>query len=285
MPTDTLSGSKRLDWLRRQRDQAASDVQVITDRAVDEDRDLTDSEQSTCESRRSRIASLDEDIQVEAELAERSATYEGLVSNIGPAQEPQTQALERSQPAELPIYKTPGDYLVDFCLRSESPEARARFERFMQRAVANQTTAQTPGLLPTPILEPVFILQASRRPALEAATQRPLPGPGKTFQRPKISQYTLAGPQTAEKTELPSRTLNIDPVTVTKTTYGGVVNLSWQDRDWTDPAIMNLLVSDLAASYMNATDDAFCTYFEGSVTQTETFATADGAGLLVGLFS
>jgi hypothetical protein len=193
--------------------------------------------------------------------------------------------VERSQALEAPTYKTPGEYLVDFCLRSESPEAKARFERYLQRAVAQQTTTQTPGLLPTPILEPVFIQQTSRRPAIEACTQRPLPGPGKTFQRPKISQYTTAGPQTAEKGELPSRTLNVDPVTVTKSTYGGVVNLSWQDRDWTDPAIMNLLVSDLAASYAQATDAAFCTYFAGAVTQTEAAATPDGAGVLGALYA
>jgi HK97 family phage major capsid protein len=284
MPTTELSGTKRLDWLRRQREQSMADVETITSRAADEDRDLTDAEQGTCEARRSRISGLDDDIKIEAELAERSATYSSLVSHIGPAQE-QPQTVERSVALDLPSYKTPGDYLVDFLMRSESQEANARFNRYLQRAVANQTTTQTPGLLPTPILEPVFIQQTSRRPAIEAATQRPLPGPGKTFQRPKISQYTTAGPQTAEKTELPSRTLNVDPVTVTKSTYGGVVNLSWQDRDWTDPAIMNLLVSDLAASYAQATDAAFCTYLEGAVTATEPIATADGEGVLGALYA
>lgn len=285
MPTTELSGTKRLDWLRRQRDQAMSDVESITSRAADEDRDLSDSEQSTCEARRSRISGLDEDIKVEAGLAERSATYQDLVSHIGPAHHQQAQGVERSAQLEVPTYNTPGEYLVDFCLRSENPEARARFDRYLQRAVAHQTTAQNPGLLPTPILGPVFTQQTARRPAIEATTKRPLPGPGKTFQRPKISQYTTAGPQSAEKAELPSQVMTVDPVTVTKSTYGGVVNLSWQDRDWTDPAIMDLLVSDLAASYAQVTDAAFCTYFNGQVTQTEAAATPDGKGVLGALYA
>jgi HK97 family phage major capsid protein len=285
MSTTELSGTKRLDWLRRQRDQAMSDVESITSRAADEDRDLSDSEESTCQARRSRITGLDEDIKIEAELAERSATYAGLVSHIGPALHQQAQSVERSTPVEAPAYNSPGEYLVDFCLRSENPEAKARFERYLQRQVAHQTTANNPGLLPTPILGPVFTQQTARRPAIQAATLRPLPGPGKTFQRPKISQYTTAGPQSAEKAELPSQVMTIDPVTVTKATYGGVVNLSWQDRDWTDPAIMNLLVSDLAASYAQVTDAAFCTYFNTQVVQTEAAATPDGEGILGALYA
>jgi len=284
---DTLPGSKRLDWLRRQMDAAISDVETINNRAADEDRDLSDSEQTTCEARRARIAELEPQLQVEADLAQRSASYGEIVSHIGsaPAQQ-RTHAVERAQTQETEVvYRSPGAYLVDYLTRSEDADARARFERYMQRAVAHQTTAQNPGLLPVPILEPVFTQQSQRRPALEATTRRPLPGPGKTFQRPKITQSTTAGPQSAEKAELPSRNMTIDPVTVTKSTYGGTINLSWQDRDWTDPAIMDLLVSDLAASYFNATDQAFCTYFVGSVAQTQALATPDGAGVLGAIYA
>lgn len=287
--SDVLDGSRRLDWLRRQREAAADDVTTITDRAAEEDRDLTDSEVSSCEARRSRIADLDDQIAVEADLVKRSSVYSALVAEIGPAGDREPQRLsvrERSSERhDETIYETPGQYLVDYLTRSENVEAKNRFDRYLKRAVANQTTAQNPGLLPVPILGPIFTEQQSRRPAIEGATLRPLPGSGKTFQRPKISQYTLVGPQTAEKTEVPSRNMVIDPVTVTKATYGGAVNLSWQDRDWTDPAIMDLLVADLAASYANATDAAFCTYFVGQVAQTQPITTpADGADVLAALY-
>jgi HK97 family phage major capsid protein len=288
---ETLSGSKRLDWLKRQMDQALADVETITSRAADEDRELSDSEQSTCEARRSRIDQLEPQIQVEADLAKRSATYQDMVSQIGaaPAGEQRKQGVERSGEPSEPVYQTPGQYLTDYLLRSsddpKAPEAKARFDRYLQRAVAHQTTAQNPGLLPVPILGPVFTQQSQRRPAIEATTRRPLPGPGKTFQRPMISQNTTAGPQSAEKAELPSRNLTVDPVTVTKSTYGGAINLSWQDRDWTDPAIMDLLVSDMAASYFQATDAAFCTYFAAAVTATQALGSADGEGLIGAIYA
>lgn len=286
--TDTLSGTKRLDWLRRQRESAWDEIQSVTSKAADEDRELSDEEQRSCEARRSRIAELDPQIQVEADLAQRSATYQGMVSHIGTAgPQEQRQLVERSNQAQSlePIYTSPGQYLSDFLCRSEDPEAKARFDRYLQRAVAHQTTASNPGLLPVPILEPVFTTQSQRRPAIEATTRRPLPGSGKTFQRPKISQYTTAGPQNPEKSELPSRAMLVDPITVTKTTYGGVINLSWQDRDWTDPAIVDLLVQDLAASYFQVTDSAFCSYFNTQITQTQPVATADGKGVLEAIYA
>jgi HK97 family phage major capsid protein len=288
--TETLSGSKRLDWLKRQMDQALADVETITSRAADEDRELSDSEVSTCEARRSRIVELEPSIKVEADLAQRSATYQDMVSHIGtaPAGEQRKQTVERSGQPEQ-VYETPGQYLVDYVLSRSteegSPAAKQRFEKYLQRAVAHQTTAQNPGLLPVSILGPVFTQQSQRRPAIEATTRRPLPGPGKTFQRPRITQNTLAGPQSAEKAELPSRNMTVDPITVTKSTYGGTINLSWQDRDWTDPAIMDLLVSDMAASYFQETDKAFCAYFAGAITATQALATADGEGLVGAIYA
>jgi hypothetical protein len=287
MPTE-IAGSKRLDWLKRQMEQAFGEVETITNRAADEDRNPTDAEERTLESRRSRITELQKDLEVEADLAQRSASYQGLVAHIGPAQDQPVrgQLVERQaqQHLEVPAYATPGAYLVDFLTRSEDPEAKARFDRYLERAVTHQTTVQNPGILPMPILGPLYTEQASRRPAIEAATLRPLPGGGKTFGRPKISQYTLAGPQSAEKAELLSRPMLIDPVSVTKSTYGGVVNLSWQDRDWTDPSIMDIIVSDLAASYAQATDAGFVTYFLTTVTQTLALATPDAEGLLGAIF-
>jgi HK97 family phage major capsid protein len=290
--TVALNGSKRLDWLKREMDNALTDVETITSRAADEDRELSDSEVSTCESRRSRIADLEPQIEVEADLAERSAKYAGLVSRIGsaPTESPLRGTVVRSgEVSQEPVYRSAGEYLTDYILsrstQDGSQQAKDRFERYLQRAVAHQTTVQNPGLLPVPILGPIFTQQNQRRPAIEATTRRPLPGPGKTFQRPKISQYTTAGPQSAEKAELPSRPMLIDPVTVTKQTYGGTINLSWQDRDWTEPAIMDLLVSDLAASYFQATDAAFCTYFGGSVTQTQALATPDGKGVVEAIYA
>lgn len=285
MPTE-VAGSKRLDWLRRQRESIADECTAITDRAADDDREITEAEERTLEARRSQLEKLDADVAVEVGLVNRSAQYVALTGELGPAPEPQKRqlAVVRSEPADV-VYKTAGEYLVDYLTRSENPEAKARFDRYAQRALAHQTTAQNPGLLPVPILEPVFTQQSQRRPAIEATTRRALPGSGKTFQRPKITQNTIAAPQAAEKDELASRPMRIDPITVTKSTYGGAINLSWQDRDWTDPAIMDLLVQDLAASYFQITDQAFCAYFVAALTQLQPVATPDGEGVLAAIYA
>ena len=76
--------------------------------------------------------------------------------------------------------------------------------------------------------------------------------PGKTFGRPKITQHVTVGPQTAEKTELPSQKMVIGEVPFTKGTFGGAVDVSRQDIDWTSPAAWDILIRDLADVYAMA---------------------------------
>jgi len=45
---------------------------------------------------------------------------------------------------------------------------------------------------------------------------------------------------------------------VSASTYGGYVNVSRQDIDWTTPAIMDLVVADLAAQYALDTENHAC---------------------------
>jgi hypothetical protein len=49
----------------------------------------------------------------------------------------------------------------------------------------------------------------------------------------------------------------IDSLPVTATTYGGYVNLSRQNQAWSEPAIMDIVVSDLAGQYAIETENAF----------------------------
>jgi HK97 family phage major capsid protein len=261
------TGSRRLEFLRTQRDATMAEVEAITNRATDEARDLTDAEQNTCESRRSRLEELDAEVVVECQLAERSAQYRDLTARVAPGS-PSEGPVGVPESRERSVqYDTPGEYLRDFLTRSSDRDASARLDAYL-RAAPHQLLADNPGIVPTPIVGPVVGPASMRRPAWDATTKRPLPGGGSTFERPVINQHTAVGPQAAEKTALPSQPMKIDPLTVTKATYGGYVNLSFQNRDWTDPAILDLLVADLAAMYANQTDNAFCDYFEATVTQT-----------------
>jgi hypothetical protein len=133
------------------------------------------------------------------------------------------------------------------------PEAQSR----INYALANQTTADTPGLLPHVITgDVVNLIDASRPFITSIGGGRSMGGiPGKTFGRPKITQHTLVGLQAAEKTELPTRKMIIGEVPFTKLTKGGAVDVSRQDIDWSSPAAWDILVRDLADSYAIDTEE------------------------------
>ena len=110
---------------------------------------------------------------------------------------------------------------------------------------------------------------ASMRPVINAVGVRAMPGMGRTFTRPKITQHTSVGVQGSELDELSSQALVIDPVTVNKGTYGGYVTLSEQDVDFTDPAALQLVLNDLAAQYAITTEAAACTALVGAAGSSE----------------
>lgn len=246
-----------------------AEIDGITTRAAEEDRPLSDAERASCERKREAITELDADIAVEVQAGESRAHYEELMARVDTTPVTTTQAVSRAAPDDVD-FASPGEYLSTFfAARKDHDTAAAnRLERYRQQR-ANQTTAENPGLLPTPIIAPLLQTVDARRPAIDAATRRPLPnGAGKSFTRPIVSGHTSVGLQAAEKTALLSSPMTVDEITVTRTTHGGAVNLSWQDRDWTDPAVLNVLLSDLSAGYAASTDRAFCAELESRVTQT-----------------
>jgi hypothetical protein len=106
-----------------------------------------------------------------------------------------------------------------------------------------------------------------------------MPAGGSTFNRPKITQHTTVGVQATEKTQLSSQKLTISSVPVTKKTFGGTLDISFQDRDWTDPAILAIAVADLAAVYAQETDNNAADSMVAATTGTFVLidAPADGA--------
>jgi hypothetical protein len=71
-----------------------------------------------------------------------------------------------------------------------------------------------------------------------------------------VTQHTNVAEQVGEKTELVSRKMIIDKLPVAAKTYGGYVNVSRQDIDWSQPAIMDIVLADLAGYYAQVTEDA-----------------------------
>ena len=157
------------------------------------------------------------------------------------------------------------------------------------RAVANQITTDTPGILPTPIVGQVVSLIDANRPLVTSlGGARGLGGiPGKTFSRPYITQHVAIGKQAGEKTELASQKMTINPLTFSKDTYGGTVDISRQDIDWTSPAAWDILIKDLADVYAIQTETAIAAAFAATagVNPTIPLAANDLAGWATALYS
>lgn len=125
----------------------------------------------------------------------------------------------------------------------------------LQAAAGDVLTTDTPGLLPVPVLGPLFQDLNFVRPVVTAFGARSMPNtPSKTFIRPTITTHTSAATQT-EGSAVSATTMVIASNTVTKSTVAGQVTLTMQDMDFTDPSAMNLILNDLAGEYMIATDN------------------------------
>jgi hypothetical protein len=169
------------------------------------------------------------------------------------------------------------------------PEAMARVHQM--RVVADQKTTDTAGILPTPIIGPVVNLIDANRPLISSlGGAKAMAGiPGTTFSRPKITQHVTVGLQTAgagEKTQLPSQKMAITPVNFAKATYGGTVDISRQDIDWTSPGAWDILIQDLANVYSVQTETAVAAGFKAASTATPVVvATNDLKGWVLALYT
>jgi hypothetical protein len=174
------------------------------------------------------------------------------------------------------MYRTPGAFLVDYLRGRGIMDPHVRDEAAMARvqaayaARADQTTADTPGLLPEPIVGGVVNLIDAQRPLVTSlGGARPMGNiPGTTFSRPSIAQHVSVGKQAGEKQALPSQKMNIAQIPFVKETHGGSVDISRQDIDWTSPAAWDILVNDLSDVYAVETEGAVADKFTTQATGT-----------------
>ena len=147
----------------------------------------------------------------------------------------------------------------------------------IRAAAPDVTTTDTPGVLPTPIYAPdgVYNNFIGRRPVVDAIGAKAMPRGGKIFIRPEVTTHTSMAVQSAENAALQSGTFVVYNNQVTKNTYGGYVTISEQDLDWTDPNILNLVLSDMGKIYANQTDDVAADALVAGATTTQNFASAD----------
>jgi HK97 family phage prohead protease len=200
--------------------------------------------------------------------------------------EPTQIPVEASAPAVIataPIPATPrrefkmpsaSEYISKFL--AGGPEF-AEFSARVRAAAPNVETTDTPGILPEPIVTPVYNNFIGRRPVIDAIGVRAMPGGGKVFRRPSVTTHTTIGESNGENVALDQGTFVVSDNNVTKKVFGGYVRLSEEDMEWTDPAVLALLLDDMGRVYANETDNYAADQLVAGATTTQAFALASVA--------
>lgn len=185
-----------------------------------------------------------------------------------------TTPLLAAQPARPFVMPGMGEYVAKFL------KGGAEFVEFNARikaAAPDVTTTDTPGLLPDPIVGPVYTsLIANFRPVINAFGVRAMPqGSGKQFQIPYVATHTTIGASNGENVALDAGQYVVDSLTVEKAVEGGYVRLSEEDMDWTSPEVLQGLLEDMARRYAYRSDDVAADALVTGTTNTNNFTSAN----------
>jgi hypothetical protein len=196
------------------------------------------------------------------------------------SQSVETPAVIEASPATQTIFATAkrefkmptaAEYISAFVVGGD--QWRAMSEG-IQAAAPNVLTSDIPGVLPLPIVQPVYNNFIGRRPVIDAIGAKAMPQGGKVFIRPEVTTHTSIGNQATENTSLTQGTYVVTDNQVTKGTYGGFVTLSEQSIDWSTPEVISLVLDDMARIYANETDNVAADNLKTGTTVTRNFSGA-----------
>jgi hypothetical protein len=236
--------------LENEMEERLATIDGIANLAQESNRDLNPPEKNQMLELRTRVNELVEQLtplressklaiesrnrarQIDAEL--QGSRSRGLVGNVE--------------------YRSAGAYVADMYLAAMGDDgARARQEVYL-RVAAHQTTTDNPGLLPENIVSPLVNFVDASRPLVSAIGPTDLGSGAWSYAR--VTQHTQVGKQTSgEKTELASRKMLITKTALGADTFGGYVNVSKQDINRTSPAILDMVINDLAGQYAIETEE------------------------------
>jgi HK97 family phage prohead protease len=249
--------------------------------------------------------------QVAASEGESIPQVETEITNIQievPEQEKETMSVETPIEAAIPTspvvfaeskreFRMPsaGEYLAAMHIGGDTfRKVNAAFHDAARKnqsaieAVAQDLTTDTPGLLPVPVLGPVFQNYNFIRPVVSAFGTRAMPqGSGISFTRPTITQHTAAGVQSTQGTAVTSQTMTLSANSVSRQTVAGSIQIAQQTMDFTDPAAMNVILNDLAGQYLRQTDNIAADYLNtvaASSGYTWTVTAGDVSSLITAIY-
>jgi HK97 family phage prohead protease len=143
----------------------------------------------------------------------------------------------------------------------------------IRAAAPDVTTADIPGIVPTPIVAPIFNSFVGSRPLVDATTLRQMPTAGSIFIRPVVKTHGSVGTAT-QNTTITASTFEVDDVQIQKTIQGGYVEVSEASMDWSQPEVLSALLDDMARVYADRTDLLACSELQTGTTNSNNFANA-----------
>lgn len=244
---------RRLETELREKDTFANE---IISRAQGTNRDLTPEEKDLIGETRGRIEEIRSQLETVEDYTRSAHETLNRTRQISQA----IDLMHRDSDVPEVEFRSAGDYaLAMYASALGKREATERLEAYY-RAAAHQTTPDNLGVVPDPVLGDVINFIDAARPIVSMLNPQPLTAA--TWHRPKVTQRPSVGPQGAaglaadEKSELVSQKMLITRLTANAVTYGGYVNVSKQNIDFSSPNVMDLVINGLAAEYSIDTEGA-----------------------------
>ena len=170
-----------------------------------------------------------------------------------------------AQPRKISL-PSPGDYI------SAMKRGGADFAQLnanIQAATGDVVVSDAGGVIPTPIVSPIFDSINPLRPVVSALGPRSMPAAGASFIRPYVKVRSSVGAQSSELAALSTADFEVDDLTVTKKTFGGKLVLSEQVIDWSAPSMLDAAINDMAGQYALATEKETIDTIAAAVTNTQ----------------
>jgi HK97 family phage major capsid protein len=221
----------------------------LVEKAQEENRDLNSNEMELYTRAADRMGELEKQLEPLRESARIAATSQRRTAEI-------TEQFERARASSgvgKVEYRSAGAYIADmYYAQLGDVEAGQRMDVYT-RAAAHQTTADNPGLLPETIVAPLVNFIEVARPLVNTIGVTDLGSGAWSYAR--VTQHTQVAKQAGEKTELASRKMLITKTPLGADTFGGYVNVSKQDINRSSPAILDMVINDLAEQYAIETEE------------------------------
>ena len=275
--------------LEKELEERTALIEGVVGAAQDAERDMTKNEQELTAEARKRITDIEQQLDTLYDSRKRTTEARERVHKVNSEMSRLRHEVDKG-PVE---YRSAGAFLLDqYNAHLGDREAQSRLAIF-ERAAAHQKTSDNLGIIPDPVVGDVLNFIDAARPLVSFLGPRDMPSA--TWYRPKVTQHASvakqgsAGAAADEKSELVSQKMTITRLTGNAVTYGGYVNVSRQNVDFSNPAALDAVVNDLSAQYAIQTEAALGAALIAATAETELTtalsATATVDELVAGLWA